>query len=131
MTPEQREEAAKGNENDLMALNKANQENYQAFKSQIMSGKVVFYLLDPSMYEDYAEVFANVSDILGYTPDSSLLYSEKAVYLKQTDFGKYFDCFKNLPDDTLICIMDKHVFSDEEELSAAKDLFINIMEFEA
>ena len=129
MTPEQREEAAKGNENDLMALNKANQENYQAFKSQIMSGKVVFYLLDPSMYEDYAEVFANVSDILGYTPDSSLLYSEKAVYLKQTHFGKHFDCFKNLPDDTLICIMDKHVFSDEEELSAAKDLFINIMKF--
>ena len=131
MTPEQQEQAAAGNENDLMALSKANRESYEAFKSQIMSGRVVFYILDPSLYNEYVDIFANVSDVLGYTPDSSLLYSEKAVYLKQTDFAKYFDCFKELPDDALICIMDKHVFSDEDELAAAKDLFISIMEFKA
>jgi len=131
MTPEQQEIAAAGNENDKMALSKANRESYEAFKSQIMSGRVVFYILDPSLYNEYSDIFANVSDVLGYTPDSSLLYSEKAVYLKKTDFGQYFKCFNDLPDDALICIMDKHVFSDEDELEAAKDLFVSIMEFKA
>ncbi|MBO5713693.1 MAG: hypothetical protein J6R88_05815, partial [Clostridia bacterium] len=70
------------------------------------------------------------SDVLGYSPDSSLKYADNAVYFKNTDFGKYFDCFKNLPDDTLMCIMDKHVLSEEEDLLAAKDLFVKIMEFE-
>ncbi len=131
MNEEQQIAAANGNKNDLLALQSANMQSYKDFQQQMMAGNIVVCLMDPSLFEDYKEAFANVSNILGYEPDSSLMYAENAINFQNTDFAKSYECFKYLPKDTLLCIMTTHQLTPDEERSAAVELFDAVVNFKA
>lgn len=70
----------------------------------IANGKCSILLLDPDLYEECVEngALAKLSDTLGYTPDFAL--DEYGVRLKECDFGRYFAGFKDLPDETVLCL---------------------------
>ncbi len=130
MTTEQQKAAANGNQYDYLALQQSNKDTKKAFSEQMMAGNIAFCLVDPHLYEEYSDAFVNVSDVLGKELDSSLLYAPNAIYFKKTDFAKYYECFRRLPNDTLLCIMLNHRMTDDEEKAAAKELYTAILNFE-
>ena len=130
LTPEQQEEIAEDNLYDLMAMEQANKQAYSDFRDLIMSGSMVFFLLDPSLYNDYSEAFGNINEILGYEVDSELLYAENAIYFKKTEFAKSISTFYSLPGDTILCVMTNHQLTPNEETEAAIELLKNIMAYE-
>ena len=130
LTPEQQEEVAEDNMYDLLAMEQANKESYKDFQELIMSGSMAFFLVDPSLYNEYSDVFGNVSEILGYEVDSELLYAENAIYFKKTEFAKNINVFYSLPENTLLCVMTEHQFTPEAEKAAAIELFKNIMAYQ-
>ncbi|MBR7101483.1 MAG: hypothetical protein IKC74_04275 [Clostridia bacterium] len=130
MTLEQQKAAANGNQYDYLALQQSNKDTKRAFSDQMMAGNIAICLVDPHLYEEYSEAFVNVSEVLGKEVDSSLLYAPNAIYFKRTEFAKYYECFKRLPNDTLLCIMLNHRMTDEDEKIAAKELYTAILNFE-
>lgn len=131
MNEQQQFEAANGNTYDKLALQNANVQAYKDFQNQMLAGNIILCLIDPSLFEDYKEAFSDVSDILGYEPDSSLMYAENAMYFHKTDFAKSYECFKRIPNDTLICIMTTHQLTPNAEREVAIDLFKAVVNFEA
>ncbi len=127
LTPEQQKEVAGGNKNNEIAMQQANKESHQDFQDLMMSGSMAFFLLDPSLYEEYSDAFGNVSEILGYEVDSELLYADNAVYFKKTEYAKNITAFNNLPNDTILCVMTAHQFTPQKEEIGAIELFKNIM----
>ena len=131
MNEQQQIEAANGNKYDQMALYSANIQAYKDFQQQMLAGNIIICLMDPTLFEDYKEAFSNVSDILGYEPDSSLLYAENAINFHKTDFAKSYECFKRLPKDTLLCIMTTHQLTPDAEREVAIELFNAVVNFKA
>lgn len=131
MNEEQQIEAANGNKYDQMALYSANIQAYKDFQQQMLAGNIIVCLMDPSLFEDYKEAFSDVSDILGYEPDSSLMYAENAINFQKTDFAKSYECFKRLPKDTLLCIMTTHQLTPDASREVSIDLFKAVVNFEA
>lgn len=131
MNEEQQIEAANGNKYDQMALYSANIQAYKDFQQQMLAGNIIVCLMDPSLFEDYKEAFSDVSDILGYEPDSSLMYAENAINFQKTDFAKSYECFKRLPKDTLLCIMTTHQLTPDAAREVSIDLFKAVVNFEA
>ena len=130
MTPEQQKAAANGNQYDYLALQQSNKDTKKAFSDQMMAGNIVVCLLDPHLYAEYSDAFADVKEILGKELDSELMYAPDAIYFKKTDFAKYYECFDRLPSDTLLCIMVNHRMTSEEEKQAAKELYTAILNFQ-
>lgn len=130
LTPEQQEQVAEDNMYDLLAMEQANKESYSDFQELIMSGSMAFFLVDPSLFNEYSDAFGKVDEILGYEIDGELLYAENAVYFKKTEFAKNINLFYSLPDDTLLCVMTQHQFTPDEVEAAAIELFKNIMAYE-
>jgi len=130
LTPEQQEEVAEDNMYDLLAMEQANKQSYKDFQDVIMSGSMVFCLLDPSLFNDYKDAFGNINDILGYEVDSELLYAENAIYFKKTEFAKNVSVFNSLPGDTILCVMTRHQLTSDEEEKTAIDMLEKIMAYE-
>jgi len=131
MTEEQMRAAAKGNQYDYLAIQQANKDSHQTFSEQLVTGKYIICLIDPHLYEEYSDVFANASDVLGEELDPGLMYAPNAIYFKRTAFGNYYDCFKRLPNDTLLCIMLKNQWSSEDDIEASKELYNDILNFKS
>ncbi len=100
----------------------------------VTTGEAIICLMDKYTYDifDDNDAFADLTDILGYTPEYAL--DEHSVYLKDTDFGKYFkSAFDLLPDDTILCIRKKAtvgVSRDFDDVySAHIEVFNRIFEF--
>ncbi len=101
----------------------------------ITTGEAIICLMDTYSYETFGDegVFARLEDVLGYTPENAL--DDFGVYLKDTDFGRYFeDAFAPLPDDTVLCIRKKAQVGVgrgfDDVYDAHVDLFCKIFEFE-
>lgn len=129
-TEEQRKKAYENDFYGMVMSNAANKQSLDTFMNQIMSGLASVYLLDPSLYEMYKNQFENVSELLGYTPDESVMYGENGVYLKKTAFSKYYAGFADLPDDTVICVLKKLVTTRDETQKNGVDFFKSVMDFE-
>ena len=74
----------------------------------VATGEAIICLMDKYNYDILRNnnAFATLEEVLGYTPEFAR--DEYSVYLKDTDFGKYFEsAFELLPDDTIICIRQK------------------------
>ncbi|MBO5313581.1 MAG: hypothetical protein J6B29_06400 [Clostridia bacterium] len=122
----QNEEQRKGDPNEVYKKYGAlmddygNSEALQNFHNQRLSGIVVMYLMDQTLYEEYAASFMKIEDVLGYRPDSSVMAGDNAIYLKKTEFYKHMInteggyALRNLPGDTVICIMPKLTTVDED-----------------
>ena len=131
MTPEQQKKKANGNMYDLLAIQQSNKDTKKSFSDQMMAGNIVICLLDPHLYEEYKDAFADVSELLGKELPAELMYAPNAVYFKKTDFANYYDeSFKRIPKDTVLCIMLNHRMTPDEEKAAAKELFCSILNFE-
>ena len=74
----------------------------------VATGEAIICLMDKYNYDILRNnnAFATLDEVLGYTPEFAR--DEYSVYLKDTDFGKYFEsAFELLPEDTIICIRQK------------------------
>ena len=130
-SPEQLEAYKKANPNrDLSAMDKANNDAYNQFAGQIMSGELAIYLIDPYLYNQMAKTACvPLAEILGYECDDRLKYDDKAIYFCKTDFAIYFDEFDDVPSDTLMCIV-KTINTDDDFFADSCDYFKKIVEFE-
>ena len=114
-----------------------NRQELNKFKDSVVSGDAYLCLLDPSLYAvlDEMGLVAELSEILGYVPENSI--DGKAIKLSDTEFGNYFEGFKNLPE-TYVCVRLPGVIQsatgkgkDSHEFEAAKEMFKNIVEYKA
>ena len=99
-------------------------------------GEVSLCLISPYVYQVVSQTgkFVSLSETLGYVPDSA--YDDFAVYIKKTDFGKYFDAFAVLPEDTLMCVFADSFVSEKFASSKIRagyelslDVFKNALSF--
>lgn len=113
-----------------------NSKALDSIRSQMLSGVVALYLMDEKIYEEYSSKMMNVSQLLGKDLDKSIMAGENGVYFKKTDFYLHMSgtekgkALKNLPDDTVLCLMPKLVSMDKELHESSKDLYIKILSFE-
>jgi len=110
----------------------------QSFLTAIANGKCSILLLDSELYEEVKEngALEKLSDTLGYTPDNAA--DEYSVKLSDTDFGKYYDGFKKLPENTVLCLRNSQngfsllgISTDGDEWQKQVDIFKKIIEFKA
>ncbi|MBE6607930.1 MAG: hypothetical protein E7633_05210 [Ruminococcaceae bacterium] len=114
-------------ENRNNALNNTN--------TLVAAGEAIICLMDKYNYDILRSnnAFATLEDILGYKPDFAR--DDYSVYLKDTDFGKYFEsAFELLPEDTILCIRGKVVVGGDREYEEIykghTKLFEKIISFE-
>ncbi len=100
----------------------------------VSTGEAVICLMDKYNYDILCanSAFLPLSDALGEKPDYAI--DDYGVYLKNTDFAKYFEkTFEKLPDDTILCIRKKAVVGVskgfDKVYEANLDLFTRIFEF--
>lgn len=100
----------------------------------VTTGEAVICLMDKYTYDIFNDndAFARLSDVIGYKPEYAR--DDYSVYLKDTDFGKYFkSSFDLLPDDTILCIRKKATVGVsrgfDEVYAAHTELFKKIFEF--
>lgn len=101
----------------------------------VTTGEAVICLMDKYNYDILLEngAFATLEDVLGYKPENAR--DDYSVYLKETDFGKYFKtAFEPLPEDTILCIRKKAtvgVSRDFDDVYEANiDIYRKVLEFE-
>ena len=127
-TDAQREALVKNNEREKLISSDANLNALTQFETQIMSGEVCVYLIDPYLYEKRAKLACvSLSEIMGGEVDSNIVYDENAIYFKRTEFASYLG-FNELPDDTLLCIVQT-VGTDDELMENSKEFFKKIVNF--
>ena len=114
-----------------------NRQELGKFKDSVISGDAYLCILDPSLYAvlDELGLVADLREVLGYVPENSV--DGKAIRLSDTDFGSYYEGFKNLPE-TYVCVRLPAVIQNatgkgkgSHEFEAAKEMFKNIVEFKA
>ena len=111
-----------------------NNSEFERFRNEFMVGNSVIFLLDPELYEEMNEheIFAELSDVLGYTPDCAA--DKCAVRFSELEFAKYYTVFDALPDDTLLAVRNISPiasYSDSKDNVNAqhRELFRKIIEF--
>lgn len=109
----------------------------ERYTTQIFTGEAVICLLDPAWYDEAyrQQAFVPLNELIDEIPEGT--YNDSALYLHQTAFGQYFDCFDALPEDTLICFRRmsstgafKSKKREQEKYDYNKALFIEILEFD-
>ncbi len=76
----------------------------ESFTQEVTAGENVICLLDPHWYGIIKERggLVKLDTLLGQTPENAL--DDYGIYLKDTDFSKFFAAFDVLPDDTVLCM---------------------------
>ncbi|MBR5516024.1 MAG: hypothetical protein IKU52_07465 [Clostridia bacterium] len=111
----------------------------EQYTTQIFVGEALICLLDPAWYDDAykKDAFVPLNELTDKSYDKAM-YNDSALYLNQTEFGKYFEAFEVLPEDTLICFRKmssssglKNKRKEEERYKYNKEFFVDILEFTA
>lgn len=81
-----------------------NQKQLQTFMDAVATGQCPIMLLDPALFSQVEEngALEKLSDKLGFVPEGAV--DEYGVRLSDTPFGKDFAGFRELPEDTVICL---------------------------
>ena len=135
-TDEQIAEAEK-NDPDIRIDKINNRDELNRFKDSVVSSDAYLCILDPSLYKvlDEMGLVAGLDEVLGYVPENSI--DGKAIRLSDTDFGNYYEGFKNLPESYICVRLPGAIQSatkkgkESAEFLAAKVMFKNIVEFKA
>ncbi len=107
-----------------------NQELLTTFQQQMQSGDFTIYLVDKKLYEESLKgVFVNLEEITDTEIDDTLKYDEFSIYLKKTDFGKYYRGFDKLPNDTLVLVLQKTVFANEDDYNNSIEFLKEMLSF--
>ncbi len=101
------------------------------YRQEILYGQGIICLLDYAHYLESNERFQRFdklfeSEIL---PDG-MLPDGKGVLLKDTAFGRYFEVFDGLPDDTVLCIKIQPIHIEDDAYAYAKDLLRAALQFD-
>lgn len=114
-------------------------ENYKSLttiQSQMLSGTVAIYLIDEALFKQYETDMVQISDLgLKYELDEDIFVTGSGVYFKETEFYKHMQktewgaSLKNLPDDTVLCILPKLITIDEDLYQSSLELMKKILEF--
>lgn len=112
--------------------------NYKALdtiRSQMMSGVVAIYLMDEELFRENGVMMMDLTSIVdGISPDA--MVNNNGVYFKKTDFYRYMSqtekgaALKNLPNDTVLCILPKLTTMDKELHESSITLISDILKFE-
>ena len=96
--------AAEYKKNDVAVNAAQNRKMLGTVLDAIASGKSAIMLLDPDIFEDVRDKGAleKLADVLGYEVGGAL--DEYGVRLADTSFGRSFAGFRELPDDTVLCV---------------------------
>ena len=109
-----------------------NQQLLNTFKQQMQSGDFTIYFLDKGLYEESLKgVFVNIEEITGMDIDDSIKYDDYSIYLKNTEFGKYYKGLNKLPNDTLVLVLQKTVFADKSDYNNSIEFLKEMLAFKA
>ena len=83
-----------------------NGEQKESFQRIIFLDEFAIWLLDPAFYEEVRAVdgFMPLSEIF---PDEQVIpeaIDKTGIRFMETEFAKYYDCFAEMPEDTVLCI---------------------------
>ena len=107
-----------------------NESLINTFIQQMQSGDFTIYLVDKGLYEERLKgVFVNLETVTGMDIDDSIMYDEYSIYLKKTEFGKYYKGLNKLPDDTLVLVIQKTVFANETDYNNSIDFLKKMLSF--
>ncbi len=109
-----------------------NTQELQKFDQLIIAGEYSVCLLDPTLYSRVKKAggFKKLSDVLGYTPEYAR--DEYSVNFMDTEFAKYYDVFKAMPADTVLCLRTQSTFGGQKadsEYEVSTAFFKRIIEF--
>lgn len=125
-------------ENDMLFVYDPSTRNdtITQFNALIGTGDTLICLLDEYIYNELSGrgAFETLENLLGYEPE--LARDDYSVYLKDTDFGKYYNAFDILPDDTILCmckISENTFFSNKtaskKNYERSEQMFCDIFAF--
>lgn len=126
--------------NDIYFSAQANSEAVTLLNQEVAVGDSYIYMIDKEQYEGLRDnnALTPLSDVFSQIPNGAV--DDYGVCLKQTDFGKYFDCFKNFTDDVILCLRAdtsssalsffKSKDKTHEQFELHKKIFYDIVTFE-
>ena len=111
-----------------------NSSNYSDFFDYIKLGHSSVYFVDPWLFEELKAVedgklLANISDVLGYTPEGS---DGVGVRLGDLDVYRAYASLRVLPEDTIVCLFNPFTVgnsSDEKYYDRECETFRAIIEY--
>ena len=112
-----------------------NQSNINTFKQQLMSGDLTIILMDKGLYsEELKGYFTSLDEV---TKDKNAVIpnewknDEFTIYLHKTELGGYVEGFDRLPKDTVVGVLLKTAFANDDEYSEHVDFFIELINYKA
>ncbi len=115
-------------------------DNRDMLDADIMTGEMCLCLLDPTIFQYFRENDL-VDPLTAYLPAEAIPqneYENYGFFLKDTDFGRYFSTFTDLPENTILCMRRAGVMNQawdpdayEELLGRYADLLGTLVAFEA
>jgi hypothetical protein len=112
-----------------------NTNNLATFSTFVKTGETALWLVSPYVfdYQNLDKLALPLSELYGEEIPPSA-YNEYAIRLGDTDFYKYYDSVKVLPEDTLIVLSRRFIMGSSSDEAVYKDftqLFRAIVDFEA
>ena len=103
----QEQEDENGNKMDDLTYSmiaKANAEEKESFYQLVFLDEFAIWLMDPYFYEDVRKVdgFLPLSEIFDYEVEAAI--DETGIRFMDTAFAQYYECFAELPEDTVLCL---------------------------
>ncbi len=107
-----------------------NQELLNTVKQQMQIGDFTIYFIDKGLYEESLKgAFVNIEEITGIDIDENIKYDDYSFYLKKTEFGKYYKGLEKLPSDTLVLVLQKTVFANEDDYNNSIEFLKEMLSF--
>lgn len=101
------------------------------YRQEILYGQGIICLLDYAHYEESNERFQRFDKLFASEDlPEGMLPDGKGVLLKDTAFGKYFEVFDGLPDDTVLCIKIQPIHIEDDVYAYATDLLRAALQFD-
>ena len=137
----QKENESKPDEEKIYVSSKLLKDNRDLLDADIMTGEMSLCLLDPTIYWYMRE--NNLVDELSHYVDASLIPAGTnlegyGIMLKDTAIGQYLGTFRDMPEDTILCVRRAGVMNQawngtgQEEMRARyADLLTELLSFQA
>ena len=106
---------------------------YSNYSNMLITGEFALCFLDPWLYESLAssDRLKSLTEVFGELPEGTV--GECGVRLGDTAMYQYYDVFKVLPEDTVICLLKPYIFGETSKAdiyARSVDMFKAIVEFE-
>ena len=112
-----------------------NESNLNTFNQQLMSGDLTFIMMDKGLYEEsLKDIFVPLDELFadsGLVVPSEWRYDDCTVYLHKTEFGSYINGLSKLPKDTVVGVIVKTAFANDDEYANHVDFFKELILYKA